>query len=160
MEDGFSSSQAIALTGVSRRQLVYWRQTELIEPSVTTAGGHARYTFRDLIALRTAKRLIDAGVSLQRIRSSITSLIRFLPDVGRPLEEVSLVATGDVVLVFHGGAAFEALSGQEWVFPVAELARDVERLRRKEAADPVQEELFPGWSDDGEAPASGSGAAA
>jgi len=148
------------LTGVSRRQLAYWRQTGLVEPSEVTEGGHGRYTFHDLIALRTAKRLIDSGVSLQRIRRSIASLIQFLPTINKPLTEVSLVATGDVVLVFSEGAAFDALSGQEWVFPVAELARDVERLRRTEAADPVQEELFPGWQEvEGDEP-SGSGQAA
>jgi hypothetical protein len=40
-----------------------------------------------------------------------------------------LVATGDVVLVFRDGTAFEAISGQEWVFPVAEFEREVIEYR-------------------------------
>jgi hypothetical protein len=48
-----------------------------------------------------------------------------LPEVRRPLAELVLVATGDGVLVLHRGAAFEAVSGQEWVFEVAQLERDV-----------------------------------
>lgn len=161
LNEHFSSSQVMELTGVTRRQLAYWRQTGLVVPSEMTEGGHGRYTFHDLIALRTTKRLIDSGVSLQRVRRSISSLIKFLPTIRQPLTEVSLVATGDVVLVFSQGTAFDALSGQEWVFPVAELARDVDRLRRTEDAEPVQEELFPGWRDTGgHGSPSGSGRAA
>ena len=39
-----------------------------------------------------------------------------------------LVATGDVVLAFKDGTAFDAVSGQEWVFEIARFQREVERL--------------------------------
>jgi DNA-binding transcriptional MerR regulator len=116
----------VQILGISRRQLQYWAETDLAPPSATTAGGHHRYEFGDLVALRAAKRLIDGGVSVQRIRRSIQALRLRLPDVRRPLADLVLVATGDVVLVVHRGAAFEAISGQEWVFEVAQLQRDVE----------------------------------
>jgi hypothetical protein len=38
-----------------------------------------------------------------------------------------LVATGDLVLVLHEGSTFEAVSGQEWIFEVSKLQREVER---------------------------------
>lgn len=113
----FSRQQVTAITGLSSRQLSYWRKTGLVVPQDYTAGGHARYSFSDLIALRTAKRLLDAKISLQRIRTCLQSLTRFLPTADRPLVELSLVVTGDVVLVFHGQRAFDALTGQQWVFP-------------------------------------------
>ena len=78
------------------------------------------------MALKAAKRLIDAGVSVQRIRTSIGALKRMLPSVSQPLAELVLVATGDVVLVLHDGSAFEAVSGQEWVFEVARFQREVD----------------------------------
>jgi DNA-binding transcriptional MerR regulator len=115
------------ILGISRRQLGYWADTALVVPSVRTRGGHRRYTFEDLVALKAAKQLIDAGVSVQRIRSSIGSLKRILPHVRQPLSELVLVATGDVVLVLRDGAAFEALSGQEWIVEVARFERQVER---------------------------------
>ena len=40
------------------------------------------------------------------------------------MTELTLVATGDIILVLHQGTAFEALSGQEWIFPVADLLHD------------------------------------
>jgi len=126
----FQTREVIEILQISRRQLQYWAQTGLVEPSAKTPGGHSRYTFEDLVALKAAKRLIDSGVSVQRIRASIGALRKILPTVVRPLAELVLVATGDVVLVFRDGMAFDAVSGQEWVFEVADFEREVEAYRR------------------------------
>jgi DNA-binding transcriptional MerR regulator len=123
----FRPGQVVRILGVSRRQLQYWAETDLVAPSARTQGGHHRYTFEDLVALRAAKQLIDAGVSVQRIRNSIGSLRRLLPEVQKPLTELVLVATGDLVLVLHQGSAFEAVSGQEWIFEVSRFQREVEQ---------------------------------
>jgi len=126
----FRSRDVVQILGVSRRQLQYWAQTNLVQSSARTRGGHHRYTFEDLVALKATVRLIEAGVSVQRIRKSIGALRILLPSVERPLSELVLVATGDVVLVFHGDTAFEAVSGQEWVFEVARFQREVQDWRR------------------------------
>ena len=121
----FRTREVVELLQLSRRQLQYWAKTGLIEPSASTAGGHHRYSFDDLVALKATKRLIDAGVSVQKIRKSVRALQDVFPQVGRPLSELVLVATGDVVLVFQNDTVFEAISGQEWVSPVAEFEREV-----------------------------------
>ena len=126
----FRSRDVVQILGVSRRQLQYWAQTDLVQPSARTPGGHHRYTFEDLVALKATVRLIEAGVSVQRIRKSIGALRNLLPSVERPLSELVLVATGDVVLVFRGETAFEAVSGQEWVFEVARFQHEVQDWRR------------------------------
>ncbi len=126
----FRSRDVVQILGVSRRQLQYWAQTDLVQPSARTPGGHHRYTFEDLVALKATVRLIEAGVSVQRIRKSIGALRNLLPSVERPLSELVLVATGDVVLVFRGETAFEAVSGQEWVFEVARFQHEVQHWRR------------------------------
>ncbi len=125
-DDLFRSRDVVEILGISRRQLQYWSQTDLVVPGACTPGGHSRYTFGDLVALKTAKRLIDAGVSVQRIRKSIRKLRRILPTVRRPLAELTLVATGDVVLAFRDGTAFDAISGQEWVFEIAQFRREID----------------------------------
>jgi DNA-binding transcriptional MerR regulator len=125
----YRTKDVVQILGISRRQLQYWAQTDLVVPSEKTPGGHHRYTFEDLVALKATKRLIDAGVSVQRIRSSIRALRRILPTVERPLSSLTLVATGDVVLVLHQGSAFEAVSGQEWVFEVAQFERELDAWR-------------------------------
>ncbi len=134
VRDRFRAGDVVQIVKVSRRQLQCWARTDLVRPSAKTPGGHGRYTFEDLVALKAAKRLIDAGVSVQRIRKSIRALKGILPTVRKPLAELVLVATGDVVLAFRDGTAFDAISGQEWVFEVAELQRDVEDWQRSGTA--------------------------
>lgn len=141
MNQGFSTRQVCRITALSARQLGYWRKTGLLSPAMQTRGGHARYSFIDLISLKTASRLIDAGVSVQRIRQCLQSLSRFLPNIDTPLQELSLVATGDVVLVLRSGAAFDALTGQEWILQVADLEREA-RLLLSNREVPQQRELF------------------
>jgi len=138
VDDVFRSKDVVQILGISRRQLQYWAQTDLVVPSTKTPGGHHRYSFEDLVALKTTKRLIDAGVSVQRIRRSIRTLREILPRVERPLSELTLVATGDVVLVFHQDAVFEAASGQEWVFEVARFQQEIESWRRLGVARPAR----------------------
>lgn len=137
----FSSQQVSRLIGVSLRQLNYWRKTDLVAPSRKTRGGHARYSFNDLVALKAVCQLIKSGVSLQQIRQNIVSLLRFLPTLDRPLSEISLVATGDVVLVFHQGSVFEALSGQEWVLEIADLQEQAAAVLNK-TEHPYQHTMF------------------
>jgi len=141
MDDtGYTCQQVMSITGLTRRQLAYWRNTGLINPQFKTSGGHSRFAFADLLALKTAKKLIDAGVSVQRIRKSIVSLTSFLPSCTAPLTELSLVATGDMILVLHRETAFEALTGQEWIYPVAELAQEAALSRGEQ--EPEQSDLF------------------
>jgi hypothetical protein len=139
----FTPMEVAEIVGVTRRQLQHWDKTDLVAPSQRTAGGHSRYSFQDLVALKTVKRLLDAGVSLQKIRGSVGRLRQILPTIRRPLAELTLVASESVVLVIYQESAFEALTGQEWIIDVAALQRDVDRwhcrlglpLGEPEAAD-------------------------
>jgi len=127
----FRQGEVCNIIGITPRQLRYWEQTGLVVPSLRTRGGHGRYTFQDLVACKTAKKLLEAGVSLQRIRKSVVSLQKILPSIKRPLAELTLVATGDLVLVFYQDTAFEAVSGQQWIIHVAEIASEALRWKRQ-----------------------------
>ncbi len=130
-EGVFRSSEVQEIIGLTRRQLQHWDRTDLIRPSRRTPGGHSRYTFQDLVSYKAAKRLLDAGISVQKIRSVISRLRKILPKIRRPLIDLTLVATGDVVLVFYQSTVFEAITGQQWVLEVADVQQDVEKWRRK-----------------------------
>jgi DNA-binding transcriptional MerR regulator len=136
--DLYRTKEVVQILGISRRQLQYWAQTDLVVPSVKTRGGHHRYSFEDLVALKATKRLIDAGVSVQRIRTSIQALRKILPSVERPLADLVLVATGEVVLVFLENTAFEAVTGQEWIFEVAHFKREVDAWKSTTRGQPVR----------------------
>jgi tetratricopeptide (TPR) repeat protein len=70
-----------------------------------------RFSFQDLIVLRAARALIDAKVPPQRIRRSLESLKRDLPE-SVPLSGLSISAVGDQVVVRDGATQRQAESGQ------------------------------------------------
>jgi len=143
LQNGFSRQQVAKITGLSARQLNYWRRTKIIEPSNTTQGGHSRYSFTDLIALKTVKQLLEHGVSLQKVRKSILALLQYLPLQKQPFSELKVIATGDVVSVFQQGGSLDAITGQEWILEVADLEREI-ALQYPETYQLVveQEDLF------------------
>ncbi len=128
-KQGFSSCEVTRITTISQRQLHYWCKTALITPSMQTRGGHARFSFHDLVTIKTIATLLRAGVSTQKIRHCIAKLVTLLPDVNYPLSELSIVANGETILVFHQGSAFEVLSGQEWIVDIAKLTEQAQALQ-------------------------------
>jgi tetratricopeptide (TPR) repeat protein len=70
-----------------------------------------RFSFQDLIVLRAARALIDAKVPSKRIRRSLASLRRDLPD-SVPLSGLSISAVGDHVVVRDGATQRHVESGQ------------------------------------------------
>jgi tetratricopeptide (TPR) repeat protein len=70
-----------------------------------------RFSFQDLIVLRTARALIDANIPARRIRRSLASLRRELPE-SLPLSGLSISAVGDHVVVREGDSHRQVDSGQ------------------------------------------------
>lgn len=70
-----------------------------------------RFSFQDLIVLRTAQALSNAKVSQRRILRALKELRARLPD-DMPLSRLSLAALADHVVVREGTAHWQAESGQ------------------------------------------------
>jgi tetratricopeptide (TPR) repeat protein len=70
-----------------------------------------RFSFQDLIVLRTAQALADAKVPQRRITRSVKELRRHLPDA-MPLSGLSICAVADRVVVREGRSRWQAESGQ------------------------------------------------
>src|SRR5829696_6377422 len=70
-----------------------------------------RFSFQDLIVLRTARALAAAKVPNRRITKSIHELRRQLPD-SMPLSGLSICAVADHVVVKEGGSRWQVQSGQ------------------------------------------------
>ena len=92
--EGYRIPDVQKIVGISYRQLDYWARTGLVRPSIRDAGGSGTqrlYSFEDLVVLRTIKKLLDAGVSLQRIRKAIG----FLRDhLNREPQGVTIMSDG------------------------------------------------------------------
>src|SRR3989441_7732117 len=70
-----------------------------------------RFSFQDLIVLRTAQALAAAKVPHKRITRSVKELRRRLPD-SMPLSGLNIVAEADGVVVRDGARRWRAESGQ------------------------------------------------
>ena len=117
---GFRGPTACAAAGVTYRQLDYWARTGLVEPSVrgaTGSGTQRLYSFRDVLLLKIIKRLLDAGVSLQQIRTAIEHLrLRGTEDLTR----VTLMSDGASVYECRSAdEVIDLLQGGQGVFGIA-----------------------------------------
>src|SRR2546430_2986704 len=70
-----------------------------------------RFSFQDLIVLRTARALLDAKIPRKRIRRSLESLRSNLPE-SMPRSGLAVSAVGDRVVVRDGDARWQVDSGQ------------------------------------------------
>src|SRR2546426_9340528 len=130
--EGFTAHQACKFTGCTSRQLRYWDQIGLVEPGIQKTGGRPGiprlYSFRDLVALRVVKSLLDGGMSLQRVRRAWDFLNR-RAGLDRHLAEVKLVTDGKSVfrVVRREGEVLDALREGQMAFFVAidEVTRQV-----------------------------------
>ena len=126
---GFRGPIACNAAGITYRQLDYWARTGLVVPEVRGAkgsGSQRLYSFRDILLLKVIKRLLDAGISLNQIRTAIEHLrARGVQD----LTEVTLMSDG--VSVFEctsDDEVIDLLRGGQGVFGIAlgGVWRDIE----------------------------------
>jgi DNA-binding transcriptional MerR regulator len=131
--EGFTAQQACRLTGCTPHQLRYWDRVNLIQPSVQKTGGRAGrrrlYSFRDLVALRVVKSLLDNGMSVQRVRRA-WDYLRRTADMDAHLAEVKLVTDGQSIFRIASDETelVDALREGQLAFFVAidEITREVE----------------------------------
>ncbi|PYU11902.1 MAG: hypothetical protein DMG37_15150 [Acidobacteria bacterium] len=108
--DRFSRAEVQRILGLSPKQLDYWDRLELV--SARSDQGNRFYDFRDLIALRTVKQLIEQGIPATRLRRSLAALREKLSQVQAPLTELRVLSDGKDVIVEREGARLEPVTGQ------------------------------------------------
>lgn len=74
-------------------------------------GGQLRFSFQDLLLLRTAEGLVTARLPPKRVRDALRRLRRRLP-ASQPLSGIHLETDGGHVVVFEGERTWRADSGQ------------------------------------------------
>lgn len=131
--EGFTAQQASRLTACTAHQLRYWDKVNLVEPTIQSTGGRPGrrrlYSFRDLVALRVVKSLLDNGMSVQRVRRA-WDYLRRTADMETHLAEVRLVTDGQSIfrVASDDEELLDALRQGQLAFFVRinEIARSVE----------------------------------
>ena len=139
MSEHYSGKKAAEIVGITYRQLDYWARTDLIRPSVADAAGSGsrrRYSYRDLLELRTVKTLLDAGIKLESVRE----VFAYLRDqLGEDVASAQLVITnGSAVLVRDDDELVDLLKQGQFVMGSVLSLGGVQR-----EVDAAIVELFP-----------------
>jgi DNA-binding transcriptional MerR regulator len=117
---GYRGPTACHAAGITYRQLDYWARTGLVDPSIrgaTGSGTQRLYSFQDILLLKVIKRLLDAGVSLQQIRTAVQHLRRRGTD---DLTQVTLMSDGATVYeCTSNDEVIDLLQGGQGVFGIA-----------------------------------------
>ena len=131
--EGFTAEQASRLTSCTAHQLRYWDRIGLVRPTVQSTGGRPGvrrlYSFRDLVALRVIRSLLEGGMSLQRVRRALEYL-RKKAGLDEHLSEIKLVTDGQSIFKIcrNDGELLDALKEGQMAFFLAidEIARSID----------------------------------
>ena len=154
MKIGYTSREVCRIIGISYRQLDYWDSSGFIQPSVARAKGTGTsrmYSFVDLVCLRTAKKLRDSGISLQKIRRSVGYLRTHFPELDSPLADLVFLTDGSIVFILtrDRNTALDTVMEQgqlAWFIPVGqfvnELRGQIVKLEAQEEKDEKTDHVF------------------
>ncbi|MBN2073088.1 MAG: MerR family transcriptional regulator [Actinobacteria bacterium] len=119
----YKSNEVCKIIGISYRQLDYYDRTNFLKPSIEKALGYGTrrlYSFYDLLKLKVIKKLMEAGISLQKIRKTR----KFLEENGSYGEngflEVTLISDGNTVYACNSDKdIIDTLKSGQGVFGIA-----------------------------------------
>lgn len=124
---GYTAREAAKLLDLPVRRIRGYVRAGLLDPE-RGPRRELRFSFQDLILLRTTKELLGARIAPARVRRALEKLKAELPD-GRPLTGLSIAADGRRIVVRDGRSRWNPESGQTLfdfdvsaIAPVAPLA--------------------------------------
>ena len=149
---GYRGPTVCAAAGITYRQLDYWARTGLVEPSVRGAhgsGSNRLYSFKDILILKTVKRLLDTGISLSQIRAAVHHLRNRDTD---NLALVTLMSDGETIYeCTSADEVVSLLAGGQGTFGIA-LGRVWQEIEGDLAELPAVRPDFPGEDPPAEQP--------
>lgn len=132
---GYRGVVASKIAGITYRQLDYWARKHIVEPSITPSSGSGSrrlYSFKDIVILAVAKKLLDTGVNLVNVTAALNYL-----------ESRSVEQLESAVVMCDGSRIFECTNDAEMMtlmkeghaifgISVSVLWHDIEKALKKE----------------------------
>ena len=135
---GYSTRDVAELLELTPETIREIARAGIIDPE-RTKEQHYRFSFQDIIILRTAKELLSSGVRKSRINRALFKLKHQMPS-NRPLSALRISGDGNDVVIRDEEKVYNPESGQmHFDFTVAEVAGTVAPLARKAAAEAESE---------------------
>lgn len=131
----FTTRDAAKIVNLPEQQVRSCVRSGFLSPS-RGPGRRLRFSFQDLLLLKTTKGLLDSRVPMKRIRRMLASLKRQLPD-DQHLTSLTIYADDGRIVAWDGSARWQPDSGQFlFSFDVQTVAKQV-ALPRPPAAVPT-----------------------
>jgi tetratricopeptide (TPR) repeat protein len=159
---GYTAQDVARMLGLPPGRLRDYLRSGVLSPN-RGERGELRFSFQDLLLLRTAEGLVRERVPPARVRSALRKLRERLPEA-RPLTGVQLGAEGERVFAREGAARWQVESGQVLLEldgpreeppalttlpmrraaepPAVALVTDVSRAATGEVVSPTLDELY------------------
>jgi tetratricopeptide (TPR) repeat protein len=132
----YSIRDVARILAVQESRLRYWTQTGFVGPTVRK-GGRFYYTFTDLVAVKSAKDLLAADVSLQTARKAVEALKKALPGDTHPASKLRVCSDGKTIVALAADATFEPIGGQVvMAFSLATFGEHVAEVLAMPRIDP------------------------
>jgi len=138
----YSSTEVCNIIGITYKQLDYYDRTDFLKPSVNGAGGYGSrrmYSFNDLMKLKVIKKLMEAGISLQKLRKTKKYLDQYnAGSKNDSLLNLTLISDGNTVYACNSDSEIiDTLKSGQGVFGIAlgrvysDLNGDIEKYLNK-----------------------------
>lgn len=127
LAETFSTGQVRAITGATARQLDWWDWTKFVSPS-GPPGRRRRYTFGDILKIRTMVQLRRRGYSLPFLRRVMD---RLQPLSGDELASVRLVDVDGELYLCRDWREVERATDGQLVWSVIAFGEAAKKLRQE-----------------------------
>jgi hypothetical protein len=133
--DAFEISDAAALSGLTRAMVDYLCREDVLVPSTPGRRGRGRprkYSFGDVVMLRAIARLLQAGISVRRLKKALRALRRHYRGLTREVFPTKYLVTDGHRVFLHDKDALLDLDGSRqssflFVLELGEPYREVLR---------------------------------
>ncbi len=131
---GYSTRDVAELLEFSQETIREIARAGVLDPD-RTPGKQYRFNFQDIIILRTAKELLNAGVGRSQINKTLYQLKSRLP-TSRTLSSLRITGDAGDVVIREDDQMYNPESGQiHFNFTIADLAGTVAPLAKKAVED-------------------------
>ena len=144
---GYSTGEVARILELTPRQVRACVHAGILDPE-RGQRGQFRFSFQDLVYLKTARGLFAARIPARRVRGTLDRLREQLPS-GRRLAGMHIAVEGKRIVVSDGSAHWQPDSGQTlFDFGVADLARRAAPAARRAFAAAKEERGEPLTAED------------
>jgi tetratricopeptide (TPR) repeat protein len=116
----FTERDVVRLLALTPRRADQLRRLQLLQ----APGRSDQYTFRDVVALRVARTLLDQGVTVRQIRRALDELRRMAPASEAPLAELRVTVRDGEIFIERDARLLEPSGQIVMEFSEKKLAED------------------------------------